>query len=423
MLIKINFKSCMLFLLLVFLLGKNIFAQDWKCIIYGDTRNDRTEHRQVLESITQNTPDYKFIINVGDVVDHGDREYEWNDWQNTVTSVLGTTGQDMVPPLYMATPGNHDATETTKGLNNWMKYLSGQNLLYCTDDINESSGKYFTFDHENVRFIILDSDKSDTEGEQYQMLLNSLAENPQQWIIAIWHDPIFSFGEKSYEEEFNRLWGTELYKYGADFIFCGDAHYYVRSKKLALNGDKHPPIDEESGITHIVTGNGGAPIDVPDITHDGNEYLVAGHATNSSHYGYTELHFKNDSLYLTHYLRDGNILDEAVYSPNKKNNTVSVEEDISLKDVNLFQSYPNPFNNSTVIKFNLNESTQVNLAVYNLEGKKVKSLVSNKFYAPGTYEVRWDAKNENDQVVANGVYYYRLETKSQNYSLKTILLK
>ncbi|MGA1824579.1 MAG: hypothetical protein ACMUIP_07915, partial [bacterium] len=46
----------------------------WKFIIYGDTRSNDSAHRRVLRSITQNTPDYRFLINVGDVVEDGTRE-------------------------------------------------------------------------------------------------------------------------------------------------------------------------------------------------------------------------------------------------------------------------------------------------------------------------------------------------------------
>jgi len=54
-----------------------LYAQSWKWVAFGDTRNNKPEHRQVLQSIIANTPDYKFIINTGDVVDHGDIESEW----------------------------------------------------------------------------------------------------------------------------------------------------------------------------------------------------------------------------------------------------------------------------------------------------------------------------------------------------------
>jgi hypothetical protein len=112
-------------ILIFFYLSSLNFAQDWKFIIYGDTRNDTYPHKEVLQSIVANSSDYKFIINVGDVVDNGIYETQWEAWNNKVTSVLGGLGQDQIPPRYMSTPGNHDKTETAAGLLNWNNYLPG----------------------------------------------------------------------------------------------------------------------------------------------------------------------------------------------------------------------------------------------------------------------------------------------------------
>jgi len=75
----------------------------------------------------------------------------------------------------------------------------------------------------------------------------------------------------------------------------------------------------------------------------------------------------------------------------------------------LFQNYPNPFNSSTVICFALPESENVELAIYNLAGQQVTTLVSGTREA-GTYTVRWDGRDEDGQELASGVYLYRLRT-------------
>ena len=55
----------------VFAVNVNEAEAAWKFVVYGDTRSDDSAHRSVLSSIAQNTPDYRFIINVGDVVADG----------------------------------------------------------------------------------------------------------------------------------------------------------------------------------------------------------------------------------------------------------------------------------------------------------------------------------------------------------------
>ncbi len=410
---------------LVFFIGtSSIISQDWKCIMYGDTRDDNPEHKQVLQSMVKNTPDFKFIICSGDVVNRGDILSQWNDWYTTFTSVFGTTGQNQSPPLYMSTPGNHDATETSVGLANWNNFLSGQKKQFSDGKLTQSNGKYFVVDYENARFIIMDSDKSSVNGEQKTMLMNAIENNPKQWLIAVWHDPIFDFGEKKYEDEFHDAWGVPLYQYGADFLFMGDAHYYVRSKKLNLNGDKNPPLDSENGTTQIVVGNGGASMDVPVPNFDNNEYMLESYSTTNSQFGYSELHFRGDSLFYKHIFRDGTVYDQAIYTPNSKG-SISAAHDLPAlpSEFGLNQNFPNPFSLSTVIKFDVPQKANLNLEIYDFLGKKIAVLIDGKIYDAGTHSVVWDGLNSYGEAVSNGVYFYRLSTSEFTKSLNMILLK
>ena len=88
----------------------------------------------------------------------------------------------------------------------------------------------------------------------------------------------------------------------------------------------------------------------------------------------------------------------------------------------LLQNYPNPFNPITEIRFQLSESTQLRLDVYNLSGQHIRSLLNVK-RQPGYYSVRWDARDDNGVLVPSGVYIYRLLTLRHVVSKKMILLK
>jgi hypothetical protein len=83
----------------------------------------------------------------------------------------------------------------------------------------------------------------------------------------------------------------------------------------------------------------------------------------------------------------------------------------------LEQNYPNPFNPSTTIKYSIPEDGFVKLAVYNMLGEEIISLVNNVQKA-GRYEVTFDASN-----LASGVYLYRLEAQKYSSIKKMILIK
>jgi hypothetical protein len=74
----------------------------------------------------------------------------------------------------------------------------------------------------------------------------------------------------------------------------------------------------------------------------------------------------------------------------------------------LDQNYPNPFNPETAIKFALSEDSWVTLKVYNLLGQQVNTLM-NEYRSAGEYSVTWNGKNDQNEDVASGVYFYRIK--------------
>ena len=83
----------------------------------------------------------------------------------------------------------------------------------------------------------------------------------------------------------------------------------------------------------------------------------------------------------------------------------------------LFQNFPNPFNPSTVIKYQLGNTEFVKLEIYDLSGRLVAELV-NRIQVPGTYSVMYDMEN-----LASGIYFYKLRVGDNIESKKMILIK
>jgi hypothetical protein len=94
------------------------------------------------------------------------------------------------------------------------------------------------------------------------------------------------------------------------------------------------------------------------------------------------------------------------------------DKQIIPTEYSLYNNYPNPFNPITIIRYDIPERTQVELVVYDILGRRVKSLINNELKNPGRYEVSFNASS-----FASGVYIYKLTTKSYSKARKMILVK
>jgi hypothetical protein len=88
----------------------------------------------------------------------------------------------------------------------------------------------------------------------------------------------------------------------------------------------------------------------------------------------------------------------------------------------LTQNRPNPFNPVTEIEFGIPERSHVTLAVYNVLGQRIRTLV-DRALSPNTYTAEWDGNSDIGVRVASGIYFYKLETNLYTETKKMILLK
>jgi hypothetical protein len=100
----------------------------------------------------------------------------------------------------------------------------------------------------------------------------------------------------------------------------------------------------------------------------------------------------------------------------------SEEEAIPIFNNYLADNYPNPFNPSTVIEYSLAMDSHVNLSIYDVEGRLVRTLV-DEFQVKNNYTTNWEGEDNGGKPVASGVYFYRLKTNSYACSKKMILLR
>jgi hypothetical protein len=87
------------------------------------------------------------------------------------------------------------------------------------------------------------------------------------------------------------------------------------------------------------------------------------------------------------------------------------------KNFELSQNFPNPFNPSTVIRFQLPTAATVSLKIFDVLGREIQTLIEQKLMA-GNYSASWDGKR-----FASGVYFCRLQAGDFVQTKKLLLLK
>ncbi len=89
----------------------------------------------------------------------------------------------------------------------------------------------------------------------------------------------------------------------------------------------------------------------------------------------------------------------------------------------LSQNYPNPFNPSTKIQFAVAQTEKVNMDVYDIQGRLIRTLVDHELYQPGNYEVTWDGLDNRGRHVASGVYFAKMQAGKFAQTKKMVMTK
>ena len=109
---------------------------------------------------------------------------------------------------------------------------------------------------------------------------------------------------------------------------------------------------------------------------------------------------------------------------------IELDESIGIQDNTidgidgfyLGQNYPNPFNPVTNIDFQLPKHGQARLAIYNVNGQLVRTLLNSELNA-GPHTISWDGANDAGEQVTSGIYLYELKTDDGKLSHRMVMLK
>ena len=104
------------------------------------------------------------------------------------------------------------------------------------------------------------------------------------------------------------------------------------------------------------------------------------------------------------------------------NSTLGIDNSLTPKVFVLHQNYPNPFNPSTQIKYDIAEDSFVSITIYDVMGRKIRSLM-NTSQTAGYHTISWDARNDIGEGVSAGMYIYTIQAGEFRSTKKMVLLK
>ncbi|MBR6568127.1 MAG: metallophosphoesterase [Clostridia bacterium] len=228
------------------------------------SQNERQYERawqKVLSAATE-LYDEDFIINTGDIVDHGDNSKQWS-W------ALDTGADYLMNTFMMPATGNHEG----KGTNATVNYFTLPNL----PEQDTAKGVYYSFDYNNVHFAVLNTeDLDEDEGitdRQLDWLKKDMQESDAQWKLLMLHKAPYSQGSHYKDDdvcEIRNQLKNLMPELGIDMVFQGHDHVYMRTGSLVNN--RHTAYDKTylnykgdiyrtqvlpEGTTYVISGTSG----------------------------------------------------------------------------------------------------------------------------------------------------------------------
>ena len=356
---------------------------------YGDCRTYPADHNIVAgainSSLIAHPSSSALIISVGDLNSDGDLE---DDWDSEFFASSYSSLQTMLADIpYQCCMGNHEGTGEL-----FEKYFP---YPYVAD-------RYWSFDYGPVHFVMIDQYVDYSSGSaQHAWIASDLASTSKPWKMVVLHEPGWTAGgghenNATVQNDIQPL--CELH--GVSIVFGGHNHYYARA---VVNG-----------IHHITTGGGGAPLHTPNL---GYPNIVAG----ASAYHYCDIEIDDGSLSFVAVSTSGDTLDEFTVA-----GTVTAvemdEEKPPFRKFVLHDAFPNPFNPQTTISFTIPAASRVELNIYDVNGRKVRTLVQREL-AAGRFSYSWDGKNDAGRRVDSGLYFCVLNSGEKTQSKKLLLLR
>lgn len=249
---------------------------------YGDSRNGYTTHEQIVSKIIAEDP--YFVLHTGDFVNTGSSVTEWDRFEQIVEPITSKSLKPNLDHNFYPAVGNHESPFV-----NYFRVFSWLNNFY-----------YYAFDYQNFHFMSLSTETPLVAGtDQYNWVVNELeqASVANKEIIVFFHRPVYGSANYGSDMDARNNWVPLFEQYGVSTVFNGHSHIYERTYPIYQNA-----INNDIGITYVITGGGGAPL-YPLVSQDW--WMAYGESVNH----FVNLQVTASKIYGTVINKEGVVLD------------------------------------------------------------------------------------------------------------------
>jgi photosystem II stability/assembly factor-like uncharacterized protein len=314
----------------------------------------------------------------------------------------------------------------------WMYFNNAWDLLpniastldynWCIEGIVGGKDTILTIDHQNITEI----NYSTTRNSNFEMKTHPVINSRSLSGYKIYRDG----------SEITEITDPNILEYSDTAMAAGNYEYYVTA---LYDGEESEASNLETVEVALPTpANFSAISQAPSSTNILCTWDAPAKERGLTHYNlYRDgevVGTPTNTLYVDANVPDGTYeyYATAVYSDEYESDatdTITVQHYTSSNDnpnvpavTTLLGNYPNPFNPSTTIEFALANPSKVSLDIFNVKGEKITTLL-NKNMTAANHSIVWNGKDNNNQKVSSGIYYYRLQTKEYSHIKKMILMK
>lgn len=285
--------------------------------------------------------DYDFLLNTGDIVDHGNNLKQWQ-W-----ALDNDAAKEIMNTFFVPASGNHEGYGENATVTNF--------YIDSAPEQDTATGVYYSFDYNNIHVAVLNTndlnDKDALTDTQIEWLKNDMNSSAAQWKFAAIHKGIYTNGTHYSDDDVTAIRGqlkTLMPELGIDVVFQGHDHVYLRTNALnnneiASDGYKGTTIYEDSayktmedpdGTIYIISGTAGSK-HYPDLGdgESGRDFPTAEKIYKTDKSMFSKITVDGDTLYFDAFTVSGADVKNVDSFALKKTEPQYLKGDVNLDGV------------------------------------------------------------------------------------------